>query len=171
MIMVWDQLARHHNRIKDRRILDLFDDAGDGDAGDGDARAGEFSVRIGDMLFDYSKTNIDQTGRKLLLSLAENADVAGRRDAMFAGEKINETEGRAVLHTALRALDGGAVVVDGVDVMPGVRHTLERLEGFARGVRSTSLKPPGGGRFEDVVNISIGGSDLGPAMACLALAP
>ncbi len=97
--------------------------------------------------------------------------MAGRRDAMFRGERINETEGRAVLHTALRDLDGGPVMVDGTDVMPGVRDTLARMEVFAEAVRAGKIRPPGGGRYTDVVNIGIGGSDLGPAMATLALAP
>jgi len=89
---------------------------------------------------------------------------------MFAGAPINETEGRAVLHTALRNLDGGAVEVDGTDVMPGVLDTLARMSNFAEAVRSGAFTGQGG-RITDVVNIGIGGSDLGPAMAVKALAP
>ena len=96
--------------------------------------------------------------------------VAARRDAMFAGEAINETEGRAVLHTALRNLDGGAVHVEGADVMPQVLATLDRMEAFAEDLRSGAFQGQGGA-ITDVVNIGIGGSDLGPAMATLALAP
>ncbi len=154
-----DDLAARARATEDRAILDLFDDA----------RAEDFSARQGDMLFDYSKTNIDAETRALLLRLAEEAGVAARRDAMFGGAKINETEGRAVLHTALRNLDG-AVEVDGRDVMPGVRETLGRMEAFAEAVRSGAFAGQGG-PITDVVNIGIGGSDLGPAMACLALAP
>ena len=101
-----------------------------------------------------------------LVRLAREAGVARAIEAMFAGEAINETEGRSVLHTALRRLDG-AVTVDGVDVMPEVRGTLARMDGFATDVRSGRFKGQGGA-ITDVVNIGIGGSDLGPAMAALA---
>ena len=134
------------------------------------ARAKDFSVRLGDMLFDYSKTNIDAEGRALLIDLLEKTGVAAKRDAMFTGGKINETEGRAVLHTALRNLDSGPVMVDGQDVMPGVLETLARMEAFAEDVRSGAFKGQGG-TITDVVNIGIGGSDLGPAMAVQALKP
>ncbi|NNJ69629.1 MAG: glucose-6-phosphate isomerase, partial [Boseongicola sp.] len=142
-------------------ILDRFNDSD---------RAKSFSVLAGDLLFDYSKTSMDAAGRQALIDLFEGADVSKRRDAMFTGEAINETEGRAVLHTALRNLDGGPVVVDGVDVMPGVLATLERMETFANDVREGRFTGEGG-QITDVVNIGIGGSDLGPAMATLALAP
>ncbi|MGJ8583297.1 MAG: glucose-6-phosphate isomerase [Marinosulfonomonas sp.] len=159
--MVWNTLKSQFEQHKDRKILDLFDDA----------RARDFSQSADGMLFDYSKTNIDTETRNALINLAKASDVAGRRDAMFSGEKINVTEDRAVLHTALRNLDGGAVMVDGADVMPEVLDTLARMRSFATGIRSGEIHPAGGGRFTDVVNIGIGGSDLGPAMACLALAP
>jgi glucose-6-phosphate isomerase len=122
------------------------------------------------MLFDYSKTNIDATARDLLIGLLDATGVAEKREAMFTGAKINETEGRAVLHTALRNLDGGPVVVDGQDVIPGVRETLKRMEAFATDVRSGRFRVAGGA-VEDVINIGIGGSDLGPAMAVRALSP
>ena len=141
-------------RVADRPILGMLDDA----------RAEEFSIRAGDLLFDYSKTNLDAGTRDLLIAMYHEAGVPARREAMFAGAAINETEGRAVLHTALRNLDGGPVTVDGRDVMPGVRETLARMEAFAEGIRA-------GGRIRDVVNIGIGGSDLGPAMAVQALVP
>jgi glucose-6-phosphate isomerase len=160
--MVWAELTAHRAAQGDLRIEALFEDAG---------RAGDFSLRAGGLLFDYSKTLIDAEARALLLDLAEAAGVAARRAAMFAGAKINETEGRAVLHTALRHPGPGPVEVDGVDVLPGVHETLARMEDFAEGLRSGRVRPPGGGRFTDVVNIGIGGSDLGPAMATLALAP
>ncbi|WP_298847979.1 glucose-6-phosphate isomerase [uncultured Ruegeria sp.] len=146
----------------DRRIFDLFaEDA---------ARAGVFSASTGDMLFDYSKTQIDEDVRAALIQLCEDAGLAARRDAMFAGKKINETEGRAVLHTALRNLDGGPVEVDGQDVMPDVLDTLQRMRVFAEEIRGGAIAGAGGS-FTDVVNIGIGGSDLGPVMATQALAP
>ncbi|MCG6903570.1 MAG: glucose-6-phosphate isomerase [Rhodobacter sp.] len=161
--MNWDALRTHHTENSGQRILDLFEND--------EARGARFSVRALDMLFDYSKTAIDARARDLLLALGDQAGVAARRDAMFAGEKINETEGRAVLHTALRNPDGGPVMVDGSDVMPGVRQTLARMERFAEDIRAGNIGPAEGGRYTDVVNIGIGGSDLGPAMATLALAP
>nr|WP_245883755.1 glucose-6-phosphate isomerase [Hasllibacter halocynthiae] len=127
-----------------------------------DARVRAFSAEVDGLFFDWSKTKVDEGSRALLLRLLDERGVAARRDAMFAGEKINETEGRAVLHTALRAGPDAVVEVDGVDVMPGVRETLERMRAFAADARK---------RFDDVVNIGIGGSDLGPAMGVLALAP
>ncbi|RYG92238.1 glucose-6-phosphate isomerase [Loktanella sp. IMCC34160] len=157
---MWDKLKTHHAAIANRRIDSLFDAP----------RAKAFSARMGDMLLDYSKTNIDAEGRALLIDLLETAGVAEKRDAMFAGAKINETEGRAVLHTALRNLDGDPVMVDGQDVMPEVLETLDRMEAFAEDVRAGRFTGQGG-KITDVVNIGIGGSDLGPAMATLALAP
>ena len=159
--MDWTRLKAAAERAAGRRILDLLDDD----------RAAAFSIRAGDLLFDYSKTTLDTDARDLLVSMYGEAGVPARREAMFRGDRINETEGRAVLHTALRNLDGGAVIVDGQDVMPGVRKTLARMEAFAEGVRSGEIRTGGGRRFTDVVNIGIGGSDLGPAMAVQALAP
>ncbi len=156
----WTRLAAQHTTVANRPILSLFDSGN---------RAAEFSVSLAGLLFDYSKTNIDVATRELLLSLAETAGVDSRRAAMFAGEKINETEGRAVLHTALRNMDT-PVVIDGKDVMPAVRATHARLKAFADDVRGGSFTGQGGA-ITDVVNIGIGGSDLGPAMAVLALAP
>lgn len=147
---------------KNRKILDLFS----ADA----ERASKFSAQMGDMLFDYSKTNIDDQSLAALLSLIDEKNVEAKREAMFAGEAINDTEGRAVLHTALRNLDGGPVVVNGEDVMPGVLDTVARMADFAERVRSGVFTGQGG-KITDVVNIGIGGSDLGPAMATLALAP
>ncbi|MEL7098622.1 MAG: glucose-6-phosphate isomerase [Pseudomonadota bacterium] len=150
---MWTDLKAAAAQAERRHILDLF-------AAD-DRRAGAFSVQVGDMLLDYSKTNIDAATRDALLALAQ--DVPARRDAMFEGEPVNETEGRAVLHTALRNLDGGPVMVDGQDVMPAVLETLAHMEAYAGEVRGSAIT--------DVVNIGIGGSDLGPAMAVQALTP
>lgn len=150
---MWNELKALHSATKDRAILDLFDDA----------RADEFAVETQHMRFDYAKTNIDADTRAALLALADAAGVPARRDAMFAGAEINETEGRAVLHTALRNLDGGPVMVDGHDVMPPVLETLDRMAAYADEVRASEIT--------DVINIGIGGSDLGPAMAVQALSP
>ncbi len=133
-------------------------------------RASGFSASIGDLLFDYSKTAIDAEVREALIRLCDEAGLAERRDQMFSGVRINETEDRAVLHTALRNLDGGPVEVDGADVMPGVLETLQRMRVFAEEVRGGALTGAGGS-FTDVVNIGIGGSDLGPVMATHALSP
>ena len=152
----WDGVAR----LKDMtgaRIGDLLEDG---------ARNARLRVETGPFLFDASKTSITGAALDLLLDMA--AGVPARRDAMFAGAPINETEGRAVLHTALRG--ERPVTVDGEDVMPGLRETLERMRGFARDVRDGTFAGQGE-RITDVVNIGIGGSDLGPAMATLALAP
>ena len=160
--MDWTRLTRAAEEAAKTPILERFADS---------ERARDFSVSAGDMLFDYSKTSMDAAGRDLLIGMFHEADVPARRDAMFAGQKINETEGRAVLHTALRNLDGDPVIVDGHNVMPGVLTTLDAMEVFAEGLRFGSITSPGGRPFTDVVNIGIGGSDLGPAMATLAMAP
>ena len=150
----FDDLRAMQEAVKDRSILSLFEDVD---------RAATFSAQTGDMLFDFSKTNLDRDTMDALLALIEGGGVQARRDAMFAGDKINETEGRAVLHTALRNLDGGPVMVDGVDVMPDILATLDRMRDFADKIRGSDIT--------DVVNIGIGGSDLGPAMAVQALSP
>jgi len=157
---MWDRLRAHHGRVAERRFETLVDSD----------RAADFTAQTGDMRLDYAKTNIDSEGRALLIDLLERSGVAAKRDAMFAGAPINETEGRAVLHTALRNLDGGPVVVDGQDVMPDVLETLARMESFAADIREGRFVGQGG-KITDVVNIGIGGSDLGPAMAVKALAP
>ena len=130
-----------------------------------------FSARLGDLLLDWSKTAVDDEAMRLLLELAEAAGVEARRDAMFAGERINATEGRAVLHTALREGRCEPVMVDGADVMPDVHGVLSAMVVFAEAIRSGAARGATGKPIRDVVNIGIGGSDLGPAMATLALAP
>ena len=157
----FDALLAHRAAHDGTKIADLF--------GADPARAQGFSARHGDVLFDFSKTQIDTQALDLLLKLADGAGVATYRDAMFAGARINETEGRAVLHTALRNLSG-RLPLDGQDVMPALRATHERAKAFARDLRAGRFQGQGG-RITDVVNIGIGGSDLGPAMAALALAP
>ena len=159
---MWDGLRRLAAARESRPMAALFD----ADPG----RAGAFSVRAGGMLFDYSRTQLDAEVRAALLDLAGRRGWAARRDAMFAGAAINATEGRAVLHTALRNPDAGPVLVDGADVMPGVRETLARMRGFAAAVRNGDFTGAGG-PITDVVNIGIGGSHLGPEMGTRALRP
>ncbi len=154
---LWKRLASHGAAARNRRIADLF-------AAD-PARAEAFSLRADGLLLDYSRTNIDPPSRADLLALAEAAGLARRRAAMFAGERINETEDRAVRHVALRAPEG----CDWADA--GALETLARMRAFAKGVRGGQVQSPAGAPFADVVNIGIGGSDLGPVMASRALAP
>jgi glucose-6-phosphate isomerase len=130
-----------------------------------------FSVKAGDLLLDYSKNRIDEKAMAALFELARHAGVEERRDAMWAGEHINVTEDRAVQHMALRYFGDKKVVVDGKDVMPDVRAVLAAMKTFSAKVRDGSIKGATGETFTDVVNIGIGGSDLGPAMVTLALAP
>lgn len=159
----WADLAAHRTRTVSQHLRELF-------AADTN-RFQTLSARLEDLLLDYSKTAVTAETIELLLALAEAADVEAKRDAMFAGEPINTTEGRAVLHTALRNQSGKPVMVDGVDVMPEVNAVLERMSAFADGIRSGKIAAADGEPFTDVVNIGIGGSDLGPVMATLALAP
>ena len=130
---LWDDLKTHQRDTAGQSIRALFEKSD---------RARHFSAEADGLLFDYSKTSLDPHARDLLIRLAEAAGVASRREAMFAGEKINETEGRAVLHTALRNL-GGRVMVDGRDVMPDVRATHARLADFARDVREGRFRGQG----------------------------
>ena len=159
---IWQRLSALNDKTSGRPILDLF-------AAD-PARAQRFSVRAGAMLLDYSKTGIDDAARAALIALAEASGLAEKRAAMFGGEAINETEGRAVLHVALRAPEGEVITTEGQDVMPQIRAVRARMAAFADDVRSGAFRGQGG-QIRDVVNIGIGGSDLGPAMATLALAP
>ena len=134
-------------------------------------RFAKFSARCDDLLLDYSKIKLDAKTLELLLQVAREAEVDVKRTAMFSGEKINATEHRAVLHTALRNQSTDPVFVDGADVMPDIRAVLDAMADFSEAVRSGDLTSSAGTAFTDVVNIGIGGSDLGPAMTTLALAP
>jgi len=158
----WSALKQHHEEVRARSILSLF---ADGDRFD--ARSAESDG----LLLDYSKTNIDSTGLGLLCDLFDAGDVAGKRAAMFAGERINTTENRAVLHTALRRQGDDPLLVDGQNIMPEIHETRARMEQFCDEIRAGDITASDGKPFTDVVNIGIGGSDLGPAMAVLALAP
>ena len=160
---IWDRLESLGELARGRSIASLFDENPN--------RAEQYSSKFDDMLFDYSKTGIDDEARKALLSLAREADVSGKRDAMFDGAPINETEGRAVLHTALRNPDGPPLIVENEDIRPGIRKTLEAMACFSAEIRQGKRQSSAGQRFTDVVNIGIGGSHLGPEMACGALSP
>ncbi|MFJ5838889.1 glucose-6-phosphate isomerase [Streptomyces shenzhenensis] len=157
----WSALAEHREQLADTHLRDLFT----ADPGRGTG----YTLRVGDLYLDYSKHLVTDETLRLLRELAAARDVFGLRDAMFRGEKINVTEGRAVLHTALRAPRDAVVEVDGENVVPGVHAVLDRMAGFAERVRSGAWTGHTGRRIRNVVNIGIGGSDLGPAMAYEAL--
>jgi len=159
----WKALTRHHEENKSVHMRSLF-------AAD-PKRFEHFSIELGDLFLDYSKHRVTRETMSLLFALATQADVAGWRDKMFAGEKINGTESRAVLHTALRNRSNRPIVVDGKDVMPEVNAVLAKMRGFTERLRSGEWKGETGKRITDVVNIGIGGSDLGPVMATEALRP
>lgn len=130
-----------------------------------------FSVSMDDLLLDFSKCSVDADAMAKLFAFADSCGLEAKRTAMFSGEKINTTEGRAVLHTALRAPRDAEVIEDGANVMPDVHAVLDAMGRFADAVRGGSHKGATGEAITDIVNIGIGGSDLGPAMAALALAP
>ncbi|BCK87782.1 glucose-6-phosphate isomerase [Sideroxyarcus emersonii] len=160
----WQALLAHHAANRQLSMRQLF--------GDDPQRFRRFSVRLDDMLLDYSKNLVTEQTMALLFALARQADVEGWRDRMLAGEKINCTEHRAVLHTALRAAvdpQHAPILVDGRDVLPGVRSVLEKMRVFSESVRSGAWRGYGGKAITDVVNIGIGGSFLGPLMVCEAL--
>ena len=159
----WRALAAHRKTWKDKHLRDLF-------ARD-ERRAERFSIVLDDLLLDYSKNLVNGETMKLLVSLARQSGVEKMRAAMFSGEHINLTEDRAALHTALRNRSDRPVPVDGRDVMPHVRAVLEQMRVFTDNVRGGRWTGYSGRTIRDVVNIGIGGSDLGPAMACQALAP
>ena len=159
----WKALTAHHAEIEAAHLRTLFaDDPG---------RAERFSAEGAGLFLDYSKNRITDETLRLLLQLAEECGVAKRRDAMFAGEKINATERRAVLHVALRAPRGTRIEVDGQDVVPDVHKVLDAMADFATRLRSGAFTGHTGKRIRNVVNIGIGGSYLGPEMAYRALRP
>ena len=159
----WKRLAAHFSEIQSHHLRDLFDA--------NPARASEFSAQAGALFLDYSKNRITDETMRLLFDLVDTAGVEAHRDRMFSGEAINETEGRAVLHTALRNRGDRPVLVDGQDVMPEVREVLDQMATFSRKIRSGEWKGFSGKGIRQIVNIGIGGSDLGPFMASEALKP
>ncbi|MBC7181316.1 MAG: glucose-6-phosphate isomerase, partial [Roseovarius sp.] len=151
---MWSKVEEFAHAAQGIDIAGLFEDS---------SRAETFSTRFDGMLLDYSKTALTAPARDALVELADASGVAARRAAMFAGEAINETEARTVLHTALRNLSGRPVMVAGSDITPEITDTRARMARFADSVRRGSIT--------DVVNIGIGGSHLGPDMAVRALRP
>src|ERR1019366_2054457 len=157
----WRALGAHYEKIKDVHLRQLFAD---------DPKRGErLVVEDVGLYFDYSKNRVNEETIRLLIALAEECGLRGRIEAMFRGEKINVTEKRAVLHVALRAPCDQSIVMDGENVVPKVHEVLDRMTEFANRVRSGSWKGHTGKRIRNVINIGIGGSDLGPVMAYEAL--
>ena len=157
----WKALEAHHKNVRELHLRKLFAD---------DPRRGErMTAEAVGLYLDYSKNRITDETLKLLLQLAEESGLRARIDAMFRGEKINMTENRAVLHVALRAPRGASIVVDGENVVPQVHAVLDKMADFSNRVRSGAWKGHTGKRIRNVINIGIGGSDLGPVMAYEAL--
>jgi glucose-6-phosphate isomerase len=154
-------LAEHHAKIEERHLRDLFADDPD--------RGEWFSAEAAGLYLDYSKNRITDETLDLLLQLAEQCDLEERRDMMFAGKRINVSENRSVLHVALRMPKGATMIVDGVDVVAQVHEVLDRMADFATKIRSGAWKGHTGKPIRNIVNIGIGGSDLGPVMAYEAL--
>ncbi len=161
--LAWKKLNQHQKQVEGLHMRDLFMQ---------DPRRFErFSVIMGEMLFDYSKNRITEETLALLFDLARQANLTEKIEAMFDGQKINTTEDRAVLHVALRNRSNDPIYVDGQDVMPDVNQVLEKMRDFSEAVRSGSWKGFTGKPITDIINIGIGGSDLGPKMVCEALKP
>jgi len=157
----WKALANHHKKIQKLHLRKLFSD---------DPKRGErMAVGAAGLYLDYSKNRVTDQTLKLLVQLAGESDLSGRIAAMFSGEKINVTENRAVLHVALRAPKGATILVDGRNVVPEVHTVLDKMSAFSNRVRSGAWKGHTGKRIKNVINIGIGGSDLGPVMAYEAL--
>ena len=159
----WKALDKHYQDTKDTHMRELFEQDGE--------RFAKFHLKFEDILFDYSKNRITQETLSLLIDLANQADLKGATEKMFTGERINVTEDRAVLHVALRNQGGKAIQVDGEDVMPDINDVLGKMRDFSERVRSGEWKGYSGAAITDVVNIGIGGSDLGPKMVTTALTP
>lgn len=159
----WKALEAHYYTMKDVTMKNLFDEDPE--------RFNKFSMKFEDILLDYSKNRISEATMDLLYELAKQQNVKAKAQTMFSGEKINSTEGRAVLHIALRNQSNTPIFVDGKDVMPEVNDVLVRIKVFTEKVRSGDWKGFTGKSIKAVVNIGIGGSDLGPVMVCEALKP
>lgn len=153
----WTALGKHREQLGHTHLRELF--AADAERGD------RYTLQVGDLYLDYSKHLVTDETLALLRELAAATDVAGLRDAMFRGEKINTTEDRAVLHTALRAPRDAVIEVDGENVVPGVHAVLDKMAAFCEKIRSGEWTGHTGKRIKNIVNVGIGGSDLGPAMA------
>src|SRR6516165_10201972 len=157
----WKALEAHHRKVRQMHLRNLFAE---------DPKRGErMTAEAVGIFLDYSKNRITEETLKLLLQLAEECGLRARIDAMFGGKKINITENRAVLHVALRAPKGASITVDGEKVVPQVHAVLDKMAAFCNRVRSGEWKGFTGKPIRNVVNIGIGGSDLGPVMAYEAL--
>src|SRR5262245_43922673 len=157
----WGALNAHYKKTSNLHLRQLFAD---------DPKRGErMTVEAVGLYLDYSKNRVTDETLRLLLQLAEQSDLQSRIEAMFRGEKINITENRAVLHVALRAPRGASIIVDGENVVPKVHSVLDKMAGFSDRVRSGAWKGHTGKRIRNVINVGIGGSDLGPVMAYEAL--
>ena len=162
-LKAWQALKAHYrDTMRSKTLRDLFTRDKD--------RAKKYTLATGDLTLDYSKNHVNATTRKLLVRLAKEAQVAAAIEAMFSGERINVTENRSVLHAALRAKMSDKVGLD-VDGVTQVWETLDRIEDFVERVRAKKIRGHTGKRLTDIVNIGIGGSDLGPVMASRALRP
>lgn len=157
----YKKLKTHHKTIAQKHLKSLFEEDSD--------RHRKFSIRFGDIMLDYSKNRITTRTRAYLVQLAQESGLADAIEQMFNGEKINATEGRSVLHVALRNRSNSPVMVDGADVMPDVNEVLAKMKDFSGKVRSGAWKGYTGKEITDIVNIGIGGSDLGPVMVTEAL--
>src|SRR4029450_9278762 len=157
----WRALENHYDEMRSRHLRELF-------AHD-PARGERMTAEAAGVFLDYSKNRVDDETLRLLIEVAEQSGVRERLDAMFRGEKINVTEKRAVLHVALRAPKGASIMVDGKNVVPEVHGVLDKMAEFAHPTRSGEWKGHPGKRIRNVINIGIGGSDLGPVMAYEAL--
>jgi glucose-6-phosphate isomerase len=157
----WKALASHHRKIAKKHLREFF--------AEDPARGTRLTLEAAGLYLDYSKNRVSDKTMKLLVELAEDRGLADKIDAMFRGDRINATENRAVLHVALRAPRGQQIALDGVDVVPGVHEVLDRMAAFSEQVRNGRWRGWTGQRIRHVVNIGIGGSDLGPVMAYEAL--
>ncbi|MCL5020019.1 MAG: hypothetical protein M1426_06110 [Patescibacteria group bacterium] len=157
----WTTLETHFQEVKNKHLKELFSQ----DFG----RADKFSIQVGDLLLDYSKNRITQETMKLLFDLARACEVEKKRDSMFAGEKINSTMNWPVLHIALRNRSNTPINVDGKNVMEDVNKVLAKMREFSQKVRSGGWKGFTGKPIKNIINIGIGGSDLGPEMSYEAL--
>ena len=158
---VWKNLATHFRKVRDLHLRQLF--------AEDPKRGKRMTAEAVGIFFDYSKNRITDETLELLIQLAKESGLRKRIDAMFRGGKINVTEGRAVLHTALRAPREGSILLDGKNVVPGVHAVLDKMADFSNRIRSGEWKGHTGKRIRSVINIGIGGSDLGPVMAYEAL--
>ena len=159
----WKALIAHQSDMQKVQMKDLFKQ---------DLKRFEnMSIQLGDILFDYSKNIITEETLEKLLLLADDCKVEAAREAMFAGEKINETEDRAVMHTALRSFTDKPITIDGEDIMPEIRETRQKMKSFCEKIHSGEWKGYSGKKIKNIINIGIGGSDLGPVMVTEALRP